>query len=208
MGKPKARLSQAERTEISDLKMLEAATDLILEVGTQNMTLKEVGERAGFSRGLGSLRFGSKDGLYLRLQRFHRKIWVQKLAEFSADKKGLDALLATIDAIDDVLKSEDRYLKAMYTLWFESIGHKSSFHSHTVRRNNNVRNAVIKLVEEGIASGQISTTVNPAAFSATYISMVTGAIYQWLASPENFDTHQAMQDLKQYTLYILSPKQH
>ena len=45
---PKAlRLTQIERKEISDAKMLEAAVDLIVERGAGQATLKDVGERAG-----------------------------------------------------------------------------------------------------------------------------------------------------------------
>ena len=39
--------------------MLDAAEALILELGTQATTLKGVGERAGYSRGLAQARFGS-----------------------------------------------------------------------------------------------------------------------------------------------------
>ena len=50
------RRTQAERTALSDARMLDAAVSLICERGTAGMTLKEVGERAGYSRGLASYR--------------------------------------------------------------------------------------------------------------------------------------------------------
>ena len=58
------RLTQVERKEISDAKMLEAAVDLIVERGTGQATLKDVGEKAGYSRGLAGYRFGNKEGLF------------------------------------------------------------------------------------------------------------------------------------------------
>ncbi len=57
------RLTQAERTEISDMKMLDATVDLIVSRGPSATSLKEVGLKAGYSRGLASQRFGSKDNL-------------------------------------------------------------------------------------------------------------------------------------------------
>src|SRR5690554_6641242 len=123
----KKKLTQAERTELSDMRMLEAAADLVLEVGTQNTTLKEVGLRAGYSRSLASLRFGSKEGLFLRLQHLQRKVWQAELDEFSAGKEGLEALHATLDAIENLLEHNPRLIKAMYTVWFESVGHTSLF---------------------------------------------------------------------------------
>jgi AcrR family transcriptional regulator len=57
-------LTQAERTAISDKAMIDAAIELILEHGTDKATLQAIGEKAGYSRGLATYRFGSKAGLY------------------------------------------------------------------------------------------------------------------------------------------------
>ena len=54
------RMTQAERTALSDARMFESAKQILVEKGTHNTTLKEIGERAGYSRGLASNRFGSK----------------------------------------------------------------------------------------------------------------------------------------------------
>ena len=43
------RLTQIERKEISDSRMLEVAIDLIVERGAEQTTLKDVGEKAGYS---------------------------------------------------------------------------------------------------------------------------------------------------------------
>jgi len=62
-----SRRTQAERTALSDARMFDAAMQLIVEQGTHATTLKAVGERAGYSRGLASSRFGSKDALFGQL---------------------------------------------------------------------------------------------------------------------------------------------
>ena len=54
------RMTQAERTALSDQLMFDAAIDLINKHGTQGTTLKDIGELAGYSRGLANYRFGSK----------------------------------------------------------------------------------------------------------------------------------------------------
>ena len=59
-----ARRSHAERTDLSDRRMLEAAVQLICDRGPDRTTLKDVGEKAGYSRGLAGYRFGSKPGLF------------------------------------------------------------------------------------------------------------------------------------------------
>ena len=66
------RLTQAERTEISDSRMLDAAVSLIVEQGPAGTSLKEVGMLAGYSRGLAGQRFGSKDALFAFVLTFVR----------------------------------------------------------------------------------------------------------------------------------------
>ena len=57
------RRTQAERRAESDEKLLLAAASLIAEEGFNAATFEKIGARAGYSRGLASQRFGSKDGL-------------------------------------------------------------------------------------------------------------------------------------------------
>ena len=106
--------TQAERTELSDKKMLEAATQLILEHGTQKTTLKEIGERAGYSRGLASARFGTRDGLFSVIIARHRQLWVEYIREYTKGLSGLDAILARIDAVDAMFRKEPENIKVMY----------------------------------------------------------------------------------------------
>lgn len=77
-GNKSPRLTQAERTAISDGRMLDAAMALILERGTHNTTLREIGELAGYSRGLASNRFGSKDELFAELIQVFNERWKKK----------------------------------------------------------------------------------------------------------------------------------
>ena len=68
--------TQAERTAESDARMLAAAVQLIVERGADGMTLKDVGEFAGYSRGLAGHRFGSKAGLFSALVRSVGEDWL------------------------------------------------------------------------------------------------------------------------------------
>ena len=67
--------TQAQRTALSDQRMFEVAIELVNERGTAKTTLKDIGEGAGYSRGLASYRFGSKDGLWMELFARFDDIW-------------------------------------------------------------------------------------------------------------------------------------
>ena len=80
------RLTQVERKEISDAKMLEAAIDLIVERGAEQATLKDVGEKAGYSRGLAGYRFGNKTGLFDFVLRSVGDEWLAELTGVTRGK--------------------------------------------------------------------------------------------------------------------------
>ena len=73
--KTSKRMTQAERTALSDQRMFDAAITLISEHGTQKTTLKEIGELAGYSRGLANYRFGSKEAFLDELFRVFQMLW-------------------------------------------------------------------------------------------------------------------------------------
>ena len=54
---------QQERTERSTNALLQAASELIVKGGFDSLTFAAIGERAGYSRGLVTARFGNKEGL-------------------------------------------------------------------------------------------------------------------------------------------------
>jgi AcrR family transcriptional regulator len=194
-----APMTQAERTALSDRRMFEAAIDLINEFGTRKMTLKEIGERAGYSRGLASYRFGSKDGLLRELFVRFDKLWKAHIGERLDGKRGLAAVKAGIQAQRDFFRREPRNLRAMYLLWYESLGHESDIRATLADHHAIYRKDARQWIEEGIADGDISPTIDPEQFAVRYCSFMFGTIYQWLVDAEALDIDALFAD---YELHI------
>ena len=121
MGFANRRLTQAERTEISDMKMLDATIDLIVTRGPSATSLKEVGLKAGYSRGLASQRFGSKDKLMAFVLRNIGDVWLQQLKSATAQKTGIEAIHRALDEHYRFCLEAPKRVRAFYTLWFESV---------------------------------------------------------------------------------------
>jgi AcrR family transcriptional regulator len=207
MAKVKTKkMTQAERTELSDTKMLDAATQLILEVGSVGTTLKDVGERAGYSRGLASARFGSKEGLFVRLIGIHREIWAQEISRHVTGKTGVAAVLARIDGVEELFRREPDTIKAIYMVWFESVGRTSSMREALVKFHQETRRQVATFVAEGIESGEIPPNVDPEAFAIDYFAQIFGFIYQWLVSPEQVDIFRCIDTLRALTRFALTDR--
>ena len=179
--------TQAERTALSDQRMFEVAIELVNERGTAKTTLKDIGEGAGYSRGLASYRFGSKDGLWMELFARFDDIWKAHLSQYLTGKKGLAALEAAIQAQRDIFTRESGYLRAMYILWYESLGRESDIRASLASHHVIYRRDVQQWIEQGQAAGEIRADVDPANFATGYCSTMFGTIYQWVVAPDAID---------------------
>lgn len=178
---------QVERSTLSDKRMFEAAINLINERGTAKATLKDIGELAGYSRGLASYRFGSKDGLWMELFRNFDQLWKEHIGGYVAGKTGLEALQSAIRAQQDIFKRESGYLRAMYILWYESLGEESDIRATLARHHQIYRRDVARWIQQGIAEGDMSDSVDPQRFAAVYCATMFGSIYQWVVSSDSLD---------------------
>src|SRR2546421_53515 len=64
-----ARRTQQQRRDQAETALLNAAAELAVEHGVRSLTLARVGERAGYSRGIVTHHFGSKQALLERRTR-------------------------------------------------------------------------------------------------------------------------------------------
>ncbi len=181
------RLTQAERTALSDKRMFKAAIDLINERGTQKTTLKEIGERAGYSRGLAHSRFGSKDGFLNQLFVSFDARWKAHLNRFVGNKTGIAAVKAAANALRQFLGEESGYMRAMYVLWYESLGHESKIRRKLADHHRIYREDATRWIQEGIDNGEIDPVVNAEQFAVQYCAFIFGVVYQWLVDGDALD---------------------
>jgi AcrR family transcriptional regulator len=202
----KQRMTQAERTALSDARMLEAAKELIVEHGTHNTTLREVGERAGYSRGLASNRFGSKEGLFDQLVRDFNRRWASELRSGVGSSTGLPAFQAALDAVEYFLLNRSNEMKALYILWFESMSSHDEIRKRLARNHTAYRRDAEKWVREGIREGTIRDTIDPQCFAMEFASLIFGLIYQWLVDPDKVDVHAVFQHYRRNVIETLAAK--
>jgi len=199
------RRTQAERTEESTRRLIEAAIDLILERGCRGTTLKDVGEKAGYSRGLANYRFGSKDSLFQEVVLYSRRQWRAELERELGDKRGLDAILAATDAFQRYLASAPRHYRAMILLWYDAVGHPSSLNTRLSAHHNAQLRDVRRWVEQGIEDDTIDSSTDPSGFAASFYSCMFGTVYQWQLQPDRFDLDGVFDNYKFLVLRALKP---
>ena len=181
------RRTQAERTALSDERMFKAAIDLIVERGTQKTTLKEIGERAGYSRGLAHARFGSKEGFLIQLFNNFDTLWKAHIEKHVGQQTGIPAIKSAASALRAFLTEESSYLRAMYILWYESLGHDSVIRAKLADHHHVYRQEAQQWVQAGIDAGDIDSDVNAEQFAVQYCAFIFGIVYQWLVNSEALD---------------------
>lgn len=197
------RLTQAERTEMSDQKMFDTAVDLINQHGPAATSLSDVGMLAGYSRGLASNRFGCKDNLFNFVVLRVGDIWLEQLKNATANQAGFAAIEKAVDQHYQFCVEAPAHLRAFYTLWFESVNAKSEL-SDTIqkihqRRFQDVANWVLNDLQTSEAHKRDADII-AAQFSATII----GIVYYWLANPEKIKETKRLHDgLKKTMMRLL-----
>lgn len=186
-GGKRRRLTQAERTALSDTRMFNAAMMLISDNGANRTTLKDICEQAGYSRGLANYRFGSKEVFLQELLRHFNRAWVDQLKAYTDGRTGLDAFLRAVDALENFLTEYHRYMRGGYIIWYESIGGDNEVRRQLKRNHEAYRRDVERWLEQGVKEGSVRTGVDASNFATLYCSFVFGTIYQWLVNPEAID---------------------
>jgi len=179
---------QAERRALSARRLLDAATQLIAEQGFGRTTLAQIGEKAGYSRGLVNERFGSKGELVRVLaDEFQTYFAHDQLAPALEAKRGLEALLITVDTYLDAVVSSGTLGRAYYELLAESIGLVPEIHATFVAADHALRAGVERTVRSAVRAAEMPRDVDVKAFAVFVVGLLRGVVLQWLLDPADFD---------------------
>lgn len=198
------RLTQAERTALSDTRMTETAIELIVRHGVEGTTLKEVGEAAGYSRGLAGYRFGSKEGLINHIVRAIGDEWLQALKQVTQGKTGLDAICSATDAHCRFCREAPNHVLAFYILWFESVSPGSTCKDIMAGVHQRRRKDVAEWIRAAQDEGSIDAGVDADLIAEHFCSALIGIVYHWLIKPDATDDveilHEGLKSVMQTLL--------
>lgn len=177
-GSPKRRRTQAERTAESNDRMISAAIELLLEKGTAGTTLNDVGTVAGYSRGLVSHRFGTRDKLFQAVLDRVERSWQALFREEIRGLTGWNALEKSIQLYKTLIFSDTKSYRAAMILRFELANPNSPGFNRIDRVMALQRHQVREWIEQGIRSGEIAASVNAEQIAIQHISFLYGTMFQ------------------------------
>lgn len=180
-------LTQAQRTALSDARMIDAAIQLIVEGGIETTTLKAVGDVSGYSRGLVPYRFGSKAGLFKAVIKTVSDRWLAELEKTEKGHTGLQAILLAAEAFYRFVFESPRDIRAMQILFHRAAEPGSELAGIVNRVYSAQREQLAAWVRAGQEQGEIRADVNPDSFAARFCAYTTGIMSFWMLDPQSID---------------------
>lgn len=178
------RRTQLERTALSDTKLTAAAISLLIERGISGTTLFAIGERAGYSRGLVTHRFGSKAGLLAHVHDTIASHWIERVQSRVHQATGVAALERVVDALYEFIADAPDELRALYLLRYASIDPAAEYRANVAKFNKAQRRDAQCWIEAGQAAGEIPKTVDAHISAELFCSSADGLIYRWMVNPD------------------------
>ena len=193
---------QVLRSQRSSKALLEAAIDIIVEGGVSSLTLATVGERAGYSRGLATARFGSKEGLIEALIRRIVGQWSHRnVLPLTTSKSGLDGVDVLCRAILVQFERGSRGLRALYALMFEALNRDDeTLRIRFADFQDGMRGDLVEMINRGKRDGSIKKSVDATAEAGLLVAGLRGVAYQWLLDPERFDPMPVLEHMVRSTV--------
>ncbi|SDF91922.1 TetR/AcrR family transcriptional regulator [Klenkia brasiliensis] len=163
------RRTQQQRRAETGRRVLDAAVALIAEKGSRAVTLAEVGEAAGYSRGIVHAHFGSREQLLAAVVRDAQRFDVPEAAG-----SGLDRLAALVRAYLANLALRGPAIGAFLLMWAESRASDPVLGPLFAERDRSFRADLAAVVRAGVADGSVRADADPEAVAILLLGALRG----------------------------------
>jgi AcrR family transcriptional regulator len=168
MKEAKSRTQEQRREEAINC-MVQAAIELIAEKGVPGLTMAEVGVRAGYSRGLAHLHFGSKEKLLSECLAYLSHDFNIQRKKDGSDTTGINGIYSLVNAYTQRPEDSVKRIRAMFFIVLDSSVADSPLYGFVQDYNKKNMAYVEFKLSEAKALGQIKPDVD--AQSAAFIIM-------------------------------------
>ncbi|MCF7550614.1 TetR/AcrR family transcriptional regulator [Pseudonocardia sp. WMMC193] len=176
--RPQERRTQEQRRAETERRVLEAATALIAATGSRSVTLAQVGEAAGYSRGIVYHQFGSRERLIEAVLDRAQNLGLPDSAD-----DGLGHLVAIVETYLQAVARRAPTTRAFLQLWMEAVAADPVVAPLFAERDEGFRRFLADVVRRGIADGSVRSEVDPAAAATVLMALLRGAGLQLIATP-------------------------
>ena len=198
---PEVRRAEAEQ------RLIAAAADLVGELGPSKVTLANVGERAGYSRGLATHHFGSKGALMQRLVEAVTRQFREAMFDLDGAEDLITELRALVGIYFAVVTNLQPVNRARLMLWADAVAHPDNdTRALMAAADREFREEVEKRIRVAVAAGQAPRTVDPHGLATVVLAMLRGVALQSLID-DRVDLDAARTEIEQMLATRLQKEQ-
>lgn len=166
--------TQEQRREESINGMVQAAIELIAEKGVAGLTMAEVGIKAGYSRGLAHLHFGSKEKLLAECLEYLSRDFNTQRKKGGLDTSGIQGIYSLVDAYTQRPEGAVNRIRAMFFIVLDSSVIDSPLYGFVQAYNEkNMAYAEFKL-NEAKTLGQVHQDLDTPSSAFILMSLLRG----------------------------------
>ena len=156
---------------------------VIAEEGVSAATFEAIGQRAGYSRGLATQHFGSKQGLIDAVVNYAHEQQDEVLESAHLDELfGLDALLKYVSGYCGSLQRSEEP-KSSFMLLSDAVADAQETRAVFAQSNAKVKTRLAKLIRRGQSDGSVRKDVDPESAALMVGSLLLGVSIQSLIDP-------------------------
>jgi AcrR family transcriptional regulator len=197
---PPARRTQQERREQTEIKVVAAATALIAEHGSRALTLAAVGKAAGYSRGIVSHHFGSRENLLRAVLRAAQTFDLPEPGD-SAGAWLADIVRAYLENV----ANQRPAARAFLMMWGEAIATDPVLMPLYAEQDARFRHLLADKVREGIRDGSVRADADPEAMAVFLVGLLRGIALQLISTPPPARVEAIIDEAERATRRALRP---
>lgn len=170
------RLTQKQRRAATERRLLDAALALIAQSGSRSVSTAQIGAAAGYSRGIVTHQFGSKQELLQRAAQH-----AQELLDISPVASGLAWMLELIDRYFSY--AGEPSMRAFLLMWGEAVANDENVRDIYAERDGWFRTLISEAVVDGMKEGSVREDVDSEAFAYLLVALLRGSVMQLMLAP-------------------------
>lgn len=182
---PEKFARRRKKGEATKKRLMETATALFLEKGFQNVTVDQIIEKAGSSKGGFYNHFSSKEELLFRMTDLLDEAYSNYLKQLPEEESPVKKITNFSCYIFDTLNAEIglEFLAIIYSAQIRDPG----FPNFSITPQRTYYQALENFIEEGKAIGEIRVDLSTDLVIRMITTGIRGVIYDWCLSRGGFD---------------------
>lgn len=176
--------TQIQRREEAETRIIEAAALLLAEKGYEGFSLADVGDKAGYSRGLPGHHFGKRSDLLKRVAEATIETFYESVSKLPESDPGLPRLNALIRHY--MISSKDKIVRALVVILAQSVI-DATLKPTVAALNSRALTALQREIEQGIEFGNVRPDIDTKHHAELVYSLLRGQL-GFSAFDPNFDS--------------------